>query len=333
MLDNSPYSAPSITLCCEGGARYNVPSPLLRKHSKLGGLCSSFSKALFLDNVSQDVGHVLVHYLFTGTYQCLRPKGQSEFERLVAECTTSIRVYAFARGHGLPSLEELAKSEVDRLGAGLPVSIVLNLAQEAYPSPSVDDTWISCYFKARLRSLFQNPAEELDHCQVLNTDRKVMAISEIFVNGLLKLLNGNLLTHPADLGVAHVPTEVPEMPPSAWTGSQLRPQQEIASEPETRQALNDGRPSCERNTVVVPEVTSEAIPASKLNSRAKRKIKRELRQKEAKLLAKQDVWENINHVSRRREVSEDESSVCRVDLKEDAGNVKDHEEFEEIGLP
>ncbi|KAH8768399.1 hypothetical protein F5883DRAFT_554504 [Diaporthe sp. PMI_573] len=333
MLDNSPYSASSITLCCKGGARYSVPSPLLRKHSKLGALCSSFSTALFLENVSQDVGHVLVHYLFTDTYQCLRPKGQSEFERLVAECTTSIRVYAFARGHGLQSLEELAKSEVDRLGAGLPISLVLNLIQEAYPNPSVDDTWINSYFKARLRSLFQNPAEELECRHVLNTDRKTMAISEIFVNGLLELLNENLLTRPTCLGVAHVPIEVPERPPSAWPGSELKPQQEIASEPEKRQALKVAQPSCERNTVLVPEVTSEAISARKPNAKGRRKIKRELRQKEAKLLAEQDIWENTNHVSKRREVSEDKGSGCRVDLKEDTENVNDLEEFEEIGLP
>jgi hypothetical protein len=60
--------------------RCNVPSPILKKCSRLASLWSPFSMNLSLENVSQGVGHVLVHHLFTGTYQSLKPKGESRYE-------------------------------------------------------------------------------------------------------------------------------------------------------------------------------------------------------------------------------------------------------------
>jgi hypothetical protein len=93
--------------------------------------------SMSLENVSKDVGHVLVHHLFTGTYQSLKPQGESRYERLVNEFSTSIQVYAFARAYELQALGELAKSEVDKLSAELPVAVVLNLVQDAYPNPHV----------------------------------------------------------------------------------------------------------------------------------------------------------------------------------------------------
>ncbi|KAH6952353.1 hypothetical protein BKA56DRAFT_242692 [Ilyonectria sp. MPI-CAGE-AT-0026] len=42
---------------------------------------------------SFDAGHVMVHFLHTGTYQCLRPKGQSPQDKRAAEFTTNVRVF------------------------------------------------------------------------------------------------------------------------------------------------------------------------------------------------------------------------------------------------
>lgn len=103
--------------------------------------------------------HIFIHYLFTNTYQCLRPQGVSSSEKLHSEFSTAVRVYALAREYDLPSLEELAKVQMKRLNNELPFSVVLSLVLRAYPgSQRADDLWLGDFFKTNLTSLLQNPS-------------------------------------------------------------------------------------------------------------------------------------------------------------------------------
>ncbi|KAM0264133.1 hypothetical protein ACHAQJ_000878 [Trichoderma viride] len=142
----------------------------------------------FVD-VTPDAGHVLVHYLFTNTYQCLKPKHSSVQERLAAEFVTSIRVYTAAQTYILPSLVELAKGEVERLGKKLQAPIVFDSVRYACPSLSTNDIWLSSYLKTRLRLFLESSPEQL--VGEIASEPKIMSISDILFKSMFELFHEN----------------------------------------------------------------------------------------------------------------------------------------------
>ncbi|ORY54461.1 uncharacterized protein BCR38DRAFT_415278 [Pseudomassariella vexata] len=86
-----------------------------------------------VDYHAQEVGHVLVHHLFTETFQCLALEGSTHREQQVTELMTCIRVYTVAWDYKLSSLKDQAR---------------------IYPNPSKDDMWLGDYLKDRMKALF-----------------------------------------------------------------------------------------------------------------------------------------------------------------------------------
>ncbi|KAI1159420.1 hypothetical protein F5B18DRAFT_636831 [Nemania serpens] len=121
---------------------------------------------LRLTHIPGDAGHVLVHYMFTGMYECLKPKGSSCYEKDAAEFATGVRVYALARDCGLPGLESMARCEMEKLGNRLQVAQILDVLKDELPSPSVDDTWFQNFLKSLVRSFIttslKSPGSFLD---------------------------------------------------------------------------------------------------------------------------------------------------------------------------
>ncbi|KAK3305071.1 uncharacterized protein B0T15DRAFT_484814 [Chaetomium strumarium] len=183
--ESSPYTADIVSLLLKDGTALNIPSPLLRRCPKLP--CTSIWSTTPRLEITQEVGHVLAHYLFTDTYQCLKPKGLSPHEEAAAEFTTSIQVYALAREYELSSLEELAKLEIERLGNGLPFSVVLEIVRDAYPEPSADDVWFSGYLKSGLESLLRNRSELSDY-GIPNAKRKTISVADLLFKNLVELV-------------------------------------------------------------------------------------------------------------------------------------------------
>lgn len=290
MLNNSPYSAPHIVLSFQGGMKCNVPSPVIKRIPKLASLVNSFSMHISLGHISNGIGHVLVHHLFTGTYQSLKPMGESKYERLVDEFSTSIQVYACARAYEMQSLEELAKIEVDRLGAELPVATVLKLVQDAYPNPDVDDIWVRGYIKSRLRSLIEIQAEQLEHRRIMSDERKTVPIREIVLDGLLELLRETQKTHQTEVTSPGTAAEVPGNMQPTLPESEPTLAQHADGGSEERQLLNTDQLSCEKDVVQVTEVSSGlSPPTKKLNSKARRQAKRELKRRKAEAQAELDL--------------------------------------------
>ncbi|KAL7929773.1 hypothetical protein V8C35DRAFT_314752 [Trichoderma chlorosporum] len=206
-LEISPYATPSVTLQLKDASRLYLPAHLLSKSPKLS---TSDEDGIYHLDIPHDVAHVLVHYLFTDTYQCLRPQGSSMNEQLVAEFLTSIRVYIIARDYQLPSLEELAQAEITRLGDEFRIPLIFDLVQKAYPNPSWNDKWLCQYLKGRLSILFKDPKELLEWDPVI--EQQATTISDILLKNMLELLRENNVsshkltngTHEvADLPLAH----------------------------------------------------------------------------------------------------------------------------------
>ncbi|KAI1319734.1 hypothetical protein F5Y16DRAFT_94671 [Xylariaceae sp. FL0255] len=182
--ESSPYTAIRIPVALRDKNTLYVPSSLLNEYPILPCLFA---------NIILEEGHILVHYLLTKTYQCLRPKGSSLQEQLVTEFTMSVRIYAIARANQLASLEELARLEMARLGDRLPTPLAFRLVQNAYPDPNTDDTWFNNYLKMRLRSFVDKPAVSLES-DFWDAKRKTMPVSDVLFQNLYDLLRENILT-------------------------------------------------------------------------------------------------------------------------------------------
>lgn len=184
----SPYKDPGVELCLGDGASFAVPYSILSKYPKLSPHNSfGIYRPKGLQKVSPGVGHVIVHYLFANTYQCLKPKGQTAHEKLSDEFRTSIQVYAAARIYELKSLGELAKAEIERLGEGLPLQIILDLVHTAYPDPGVDDLWFIGYLKSQLEA-FLGGSEDISQGGFPQPDRETISVGEVLLKSLIELL-------------------------------------------------------------------------------------------------------------------------------------------------
>ncbi|KAJ8118424.1 hypothetical protein ONZ43_g3991 [Nemania bipapillata] len=230
--ESSPYVSPLVTIHFADGPPLVVPARLLNKSPKLSSNCGYDTK-LHLPKIPSGAGHVLVHHLFTGTYECLRPRGSSCYAKDTAEFETSVRVYAIARDYGLHDLEILARGEMEKLSPRLQTAHVLDVLKNTLPNPSVDDTWFQNYLKSMVRPLLGNPTAGLGGLpdgpsQTLSiTNALLKVVIELWrekeippspINEDPDAINGQL-DEPDVAHVETVPTTDPESNPTPGLGS------------------------------------------------------------------------------------------------------------------
>ncbi|KAK9416726.1 hypothetical protein SUNI508_09424 [Seiridium unicorne] len=146
----SPYTSDNVDVVFGKRAKpFRVPKALLQKCSNLPDLVSD---TLRLENIPEKAGHVLIHHLYTRTFQCLAPQGITDRERHSDEFVTCIEAYKAALHYNLATLAEQSQGEIERLGEALTVPEILALLTKAYPNPDVDDVWISNYLKTQLNA-------------------------------------------------------------------------------------------------------------------------------------------------------------------------------------
>ncbi|KAL6409717.1 hypothetical protein AUP68_06106 [Ilyonectria robusta] len=119
---------------------------------------SSSFRELHLDDIAFDTGHILVHFLHTGSYQCLKPQGDTTAKRHTSEFATALRTYVAAQSLQLLSLRDLAKGEMIRLGNKLSVLSLIDILEEPTSSLSTSPG-IVAYAESRFLAF----AESITH--------------------------------------------------------------------------------------------------------------------------------------------------------------------------
>ncbi|KAK0756517.1 hypothetical protein N5P37_010670 [Trichoderma harzianum] len=180
----SPYMLITVPLQFADGRTLNIPPHLLSQSPKLEAMYQE--TRLKFPDVSDDVGHVIIHYLYTGTYQSLRPEGSELQKVLATEFSTSIRAYNAAETYELPNLAELAKAEIERLGEKLQVSLVFDILREVCPNPGTGDVWLSNFLKNRLKSFLRGGVMKPLQSKT-GIPHKTVPISHILFKGMLEL--------------------------------------------------------------------------------------------------------------------------------------------------
>jgi hypothetical protein len=161
-----------------------VPLDILKKSPKLHAAYES--RLPELPAIPEDVGHVLVHYLHTGTYGSLKPKPTDTMSKQICELKTSIQAYAAARAYELPDLMRLAEAKIDKYGEGLPLPALLEVARDAYPTLTEGDDWFLEYLRSRIRPHLKDPKSLLGS-NLLDQISSILSPNRVLLRTVLEL--------------------------------------------------------------------------------------------------------------------------------------------------
>jgi hypothetical protein len=118
-----------------------------------------------LPDVDKSIGHALVHYLYTGTYQTLDDLNCSLAEQTHSEFKRAVLAYATAKKHELHGLEELAKDKIEHFGAEMNIHDVVETIKDEYSKLPGNSTWFLDFLKEKARAAF-----EVDHTVFTKVD-------------------------------------------------------------------------------------------------------------------------------------------------------------------
>lgn len=123
---------------------------------------------------SPEVGHVLVKWLYSDTYQLYAQHGEPSPEE---SFKTAIGVYALAEQYGLPDLKELAREQATLVGDLVDIYTIIDAVLEVTPPKSQHDEWLDDFLSSRTRASLQDDpmlaAMPADEVQIDEEDRSI----------------------------------------------------------------------------------------------------------------------------------------------------------------
>jgi hypothetical protein len=106
-----------------------------------------------MSNVDEDVGHTVLHFLYTGGYETVSSPLDEGTSDLAREYKRSVLVYHASRTWGLTDLEILAKQKMQHLDEEVPILEILRVMRDVFSSLPADETWLPCYIQGKLQRL------------------------------------------------------------------------------------------------------------------------------------------------------------------------------------
>lgn len=119
--------------------------------------------------MDEDYSQTLVHYLYTGAYQTLRPtdvsavasdsttglEGSGKARKLdrLLEYKRSVRLYCTAKTYCLCRLEALCKVQIESFKDSISIWDTLDIAEEVYKKLPINDAkWFSMYLEGKMQA-------------------------------------------------------------------------------------------------------------------------------------------------------------------------------------
>jgi hypothetical protein len=150
-LVHRPYRSPTITLKIgPEGLEYYVASDLVKN-----SIWESSRSPVRLPDLDENTGHVLVHYLYTGTYQTLGTLSFPDSTRPGVEFKRAVLAYQAAKTYELPGLQKLAKGSIERFGSGMDIFDVLEATKDILTNLSHCLPWFYGYLEEKVKLSFE----------------------------------------------------------------------------------------------------------------------------------------------------------------------------------
>ncbi|KAH1847512.1 hypothetical protein KXX55_001249 [Aspergillus fumigatus] len=154
--DISPYEGKAVTVFigCRGKF-YTIPENLVNRAATLPCRHEVDGSAIVrLPDVDEDIGHTIMHYLYTGDYQTVKPSSISELRKRAMEYARSVFAYRAAVKYGLDGLAEHAKRYIEIFDKEVSINDIISLGRKAFPRIS-EEPWFSEYLTDRITASFE----------------------------------------------------------------------------------------------------------------------------------------------------------------------------------
>ncbi|CEJ62561.1 hypothetical protein PMG11_11058 [Penicillium brasilianum] len=145
----SPYEGSTTTVLI-GSQMFSIPDRICRQIPRFRG-AHSMSSPIALSDISGDVAHTFVNFLYTGTYQTIDDPVAFDSSGIAEEYRKAILVYQAARIHELPDLESLAKHYIELFGEGVSMSDMLRTTRGVFSALPDDEDWLPTYIERSLQ--------------------------------------------------------------------------------------------------------------------------------------------------------------------------------------
>jgi hypothetical protein len=250
----SPYASQACTI--PFASPLTVPKDILLRSPKLHAAYEG--QLPELPAITDDIGHILVHYLHTGSYESLKPKEVDTPTKQIAELRTSIRAYATARCYELPDLMHLAQKNIEKYGEGIALTHLLEITKEAFPTLSEADGWFLDYLKSRIRPHLEDPKALLGS-NLLDQISSILSPNRVLLRTVLEMFCERITTRPE-------PLMSPITSPNTSRPTSPSPAQSPASVLQMRSRAvprEDPSPPLRKKTIPWPTAAEEASLSGK----------------------------------------------------------------------
>ncbi|KAK1141323.1 hypothetical protein N8T08_009230 [Aspergillus melleus] len=164
-----PYEGRPVTVLIGPSKKcYTIPRPLVDKFPYLrtrlqtgpqsgyhyyGMQEENIFATITLSDVDEDIGHTLMHFLYTGNFQTVKISSGYDQPKRTREYTRCVLAYRAAVTYRLDALEDLAKQYMETFDSNLIIFEIISLARENF-AIITKDGWYSDYLTARILAAF-----------------------------------------------------------------------------------------------------------------------------------------------------------------------------------
>ncbi|KAJ4182603.1 hypothetical protein NW767_007114 [Fusarium falciforme] len=158
----SPYMGATYKLEFANKLVIKVSRGVIDKHSAFAAHFAD--RRIDLTEMNESQAHILIHYLYTGSYQPLGLEAETPEEKHIKAFAVSLWVYAAAVEYDLEHLSVLATLELTKLGEGMTFIDILEIIRQEEFELGEHETWLYGYLAKRAQRL--EPVSH-DHAQSL----------------------------------------------------------------------------------------------------------------------------------------------------------------------
>jgi hypothetical protein len=218
-----------------------------------------------LPELDESIGHTLVHYLHTGTYQTLKLPGVLGAATKAEEYRRGILAYFAARSYGLDGLAAYAKEAIVKFDGAMSMFETLDIVKELYPKLSDNEMWFSVYLESKIEAAFKSDETLFKQERFLTYIGGPAAFNRALFKSMVEIYTEKILImekHALEqilVGETHL-EELPASEESSTSENTPAAEEQSASEgapaPEAHSASEDA-PTAEEQSA---ELTEDASP-------------------------------------------------------------------------
>ncbi|RAR05686.1 stomatin family protein [Stemphylium lycopersici] len=211
--------------------KYYLPAALLEKLENIPGR-DPWTGEIHLKDVDANIGHILVHFLYTGVYQTLNDEdiGGVSKSTICKEFQKAALALEAAKKYSVSGLQELAQIELERRGKDMCLREAVCAIREEFMAGSPDEcSWLRDYVSQKVRWTFEHDLPTLsapDFFEIIESPTLSKLLAQTIV-GLFSEEVDKLRKAKATNG--KTPTLEYSEPPGSYSSHPLTPASEHIS--------------------------------------------------------------------------------------------------------